>query len=82
MMPSPLGPVEKMLNAVPSASEKVSEQVAQFRYAEPQLPAWSFFNRARRMARTAFDAPRRAGVLALDPRPNVTLLQKIHFISD
>jgi hypothetical protein len=31
MLPSPLGPVEKMLNAVPSSPEQVSEQVAQFR---------------------------------------------------
>jgi hypothetical protein len=31
-----------MLNAVPSAPEKVSEQVSQFWYAERHLPAWSF----------------------------------------
>ena len=74
--------MQQVFNAVSSAPQHSCEQVAQFRYAEPQLAAWSFFNRARRMARTAFDAPRRAGVLALDPRPNVTLLQKIHFISD
>jgi hypothetical protein len=43
MMPSPLGPLEKMLNAVPSAPEKVSEQVAQFGHAERHLPVWSFF---------------------------------------
>jgi hypothetical protein len=46
-MPSPLGPVPQMLNAVPSAPEKVSEQVAQFGYAERHLPAGSFFLRVR-----------------------------------
>ena len=47
MMPSRLGLLEKMLNAVPSAPEKVSEQVAQFGYAERHLLAWSFFLPAR-----------------------------------
>jgi signal transduction histidine kinase len=31
MLSSPSGPVQQMLNAVPSAPEQVSEQVAQFR---------------------------------------------------
>jgi hypothetical protein len=31
VLPSPLGPVEEMFNAVPSSPEKVREQVAQFR---------------------------------------------------
>src|ERR1017187_8774027 len=44
MIPSPLEPVQQMLNAVPSAPEQVNEQVAQFRYAERHLPAWSFFS--------------------------------------
>src|ERR1035437_10135344 len=47
MLSSPLGPVQQMLNAVPSSPEQVGEQVAQFRYAERQLPAWSFFLRVR-----------------------------------
>jgi hypothetical protein len=33
MLSSPLGPVQQMLNAVPSSPEQVGEQVAQFRYA-------------------------------------------------
>ena len=47
MLSSPLGPVQQMLNAVPSSPEQVGEQVAQFRYAERELPAWSFFLRVR-----------------------------------
>jgi hypothetical protein len=31
VLSSPLGPLQKMFNAVPSAPEQVSQQVAQFR---------------------------------------------------
>ena len=44
MISSPLRPVEKMLNAVPSAPEQVSEQMAQFRKAEQYLPVGSLFS--------------------------------------
>jgi hypothetical protein len=43
MSSSPLGPVEKVFNAVPSAPEQASEEVTEFRYAERHLPVWSFF---------------------------------------
>jgi hypothetical protein len=43
MFSSPFGPVQQMFNAVPSAPEKVSKQVAQFGHAERHLPVWSFF---------------------------------------
>ena len=42
-----------MLNAVPSAPKKVSEQVAQFGYAERDLSVWSFSPRAHKMTRIA-----------------------------
>jgi len=47
MSSSPLGPVEQMLNAVPSSPEQMREQVAQFGYAERHLPGGSFFLRVR-----------------------------------
>jgi hypothetical protein len=47
MASSPFGPKQQVLNAVPSAPEKVSKQVAQFGHAERHLPNWSFFLPAR-----------------------------------
>jgi hypothetical protein len=38
MVSSPLGPAQQVFNAVPSAPEQVSEQVAQFGHAERHLP--------------------------------------------
>ena len=40
---SPLRPEQEMVNAVPSAPEQASEQMAQFRHAERDLSVWSFF---------------------------------------
>jgi len=35
--------MQQMFNAVPSSPQHLGEQVAQFRYAEWDLSAWSFF---------------------------------------
>ena len=44
VFPSPLGPVQQMVKAVPFSPEQLSEQMAQFRHAERHLAAKSFFS--------------------------------------
>ena len=43
VLSSPFGPEQEMFNAVPSSPQHSREQMVQFRYAERNLAAGSFF---------------------------------------